>query len=48
VDASPLWVAIGVLIVPNRSVVTLPPAQGGDVAWRLVTTDASQAHMVHP
>ena len=42
-DASPLWVAIGVLIVPNRSVVTLPPAQGGgDVAWRLVTTDASQ------
>ena len=44
VDASPLWVAIGVLVVPNRTFVSLPPARprGEAVAWRLVTTDASQ------
>ena len=45
VDASPLWLALGVLVVPNRTVVTLPPPaeHGADVAWRIVTTDTAQA-----
>ena len=38
VDASPLWLALGVLVVPKRTVVTLPPPaeHGADVAWRIV------------
>ena len=38
VDASPLWLALGVLVVPNRTLVTLPPPaeHGADVAWRIV------------